>query len=298
MPFDSMKAYLDLTRLHFFIVWPLLFCSGLFVSFLTYGGFSWSLVAKAALIALLGFEAGFILNDIVDAELDLKDIDNKLTKYWRPFGSRPIPQGDITRKQAVALFIGLVAATTALIFTLPYPHSIYVFTIMVYAYAMEYFYQVKKRDQSFPIAQLLGRTDFSLFPVAGYLVNGRPDATALFYFLFFYPFAQTHLGINDIIDANNDAARGLKTIPILYGVKNTKRWIQLFTILHVIGSAWFLNYVGGILNYTFFVAVALLIVVNFLIKRGSNSSDWLKALPFFHLTMLVYITSLIANYFL
>ena len=45
---DSLKAYVDLTRLHFFFVWPLLFCSGLFLSFPRYGGFSWALVGKAA----------------------------------------------------------------------------------------------------------------------------------------------------------------------------------------------------------------------------------------------------------
>jgi len=88
---DSFKAYVDLTRLHFFFVWPLLFCSGLFLSFPRYGGFSWALVGKAALIALLGFEAGFVLNDYVDRDVDERDVDVKLTRYWRPFDSRPLP---------------------------------------------------------------------------------------------------------------------------------------------------------------------------------------------------------------
>ena len=298
MSFDTLKAYLDLTRLHFFIVWPLLFCSGLFLSFLRYAGFSWMLVAKAALIALFGFEAGFVLNDYVDAEVDERDIEQDLTKYWRPFGSRPIPSGKVSRKQALALFLTLAGVASVLIFTLPYPHSVYVFVLMLYAYGMEYFYQIKKRDQSFPLAQLLGRTDFSLFPVAGYLVNGHPDATALFYFLFFYPFAQAHLGINDIIDYTNDAVRKLKTIPILYGVNNTKCWILFFTVLHVIGAAWFFSSLGGILIYTFIAGVGLLLVVNILIQKGVNSSDWLKALPVFHFTMLIYVTSLIAYYFI
>ncbi|MFH2112001.1 MAG: UbiA family prenyltransferase [Candidatus Bathyarchaeota archaeon] len=298
MPFDSVKAYLDLTRLHFFIVWPLLFCSGVFLSFILYGGFSWLLVAKAALIALFGFEAGFVLNDIVDADLDRLDVDHKLTRYWRPFGSRPISSGSVTPRQAHVLFLVLFAAASALIFTLPYPNSVYVFTIMVYSYAMEYFYQVKKRDQGFPIAQLLGRTDFSLFPVAGYLVNGRPDATALAYFLFFYPFAQTHLGVNDIIDHINDEARGLKTIPVLYGVESTKRWIQLFTALHIVAAYLFFRGLGGIMMYSFVAGLVLLLAANVLILRGRDSTGWLKALPLFHVTMLIYVASMIADYFI
>ena len=112
---DSVKAYLDLTRLHFSFVWPLLFCSGLFLSFPRYGGFSWLLVGKAALIALLGFEAGFVLNDYVDRDIDARDVDSMLTKYWRPFNTRPLPSGAVTPNSALLLFFALAAASSALI---------------------------------------------------------------------------------------------------------------------------------------------------------------------------------------
>jgi 4-hydroxybenzoate polyprenyltransferase len=298
MSFDTLKAYLDLTRLHFSIVWPLLFCSGLFLSFPRYGGFSWTLVGKAALIAFLGFEAGFVLNDYVDREVDGRDVDVKLTKYWRPFGTRPIPSGAITPSSALLLFGVLAASTSALILTLPYPNSLYVLGIMAYGYLMEYFYQVKKRDQEAPLAQLLGRTDFTLFPVAGYLINGHPDYVALLYFLFFYPFAQAHLGANDIIDTENDEARGLMTIPLLYGTGGTKVWIYLFTLLHIGGAYLFMGAQGTIATYGIMVGLLLLLVANVLIRKGENPSDWLKALPLFHMTMLIYIVSMIADYFI
>ncbi|MCW4011377.1 MAG: UbiA family prenyltransferase [Candidatus Bathyarchaeota archaeon] len=295
---SSLKAYLDLTRLHFCIVWPLLFCSGLFLSFLRYGGFSWILVAKAALIALFGFEAGFVLNDLVDMELDKRDVEPDLTKYWRPFGCRPLASGAIPVENARTLFFVMFGLASIIAFTLPYPHSVFVFGIMVLSYGLEYYYQIQKRDQDFPLAQLIGRIDFSLFPVAGYLSNGHPDMMVLMYFLFFYPFAQTHLGINDIIDINNDIARNLKTIPTLYGVQNTKNWILGFTLLHLAASAWFYTTIGGFLIYTFAVGALILLVVNLLIQRGKTPQDWLKALPLFHATLFVYMASLIANYFL
>jgi 4-hydroxybenzoate polyprenyltransferase len=43
---ENLKAYLDLTRAHFFPVWPIIFCSGLMLAFANYGGFSWSLTMK------------------------------------------------------------------------------------------------------------------------------------------------------------------------------------------------------------------------------------------------------------
>jgi 4-hydroxybenzoate polyprenyltransferase len=298
MSFEKVKAYLDLTRLHFSVVWPLLFCSGLFLSFPRYGGFSWPLVGKAVLIALLGFEAGFVLNDYVDRELDERDVDPALTKYWRPFGTRPIPSGAISPSAALTLFGVLAASASGLILTLPYPNSLYVLGIMAYRYLMEYFYQVKKRKQEVPLAQLLGRTDFTLFPVAGYLINGRPDSVALLYFLFFYPFAQAHLGANDIIDSENDEARSLKTISLLYGVKGTKNWIHVFSLLHLVGACLFIGVQGTIATYGILAGLLILTVANILIRRGETPSDWMKALPLFHMTMLVYVASMIADYFI
>lgn len=142
---------------------------------------------KTALIGTLGFEAGLVLNDYVDRNIDRFDIDNTLTNYWRPFKERPIPSGKISSENAFWLLILLIGVTSVLIFTLPYPNSLYVFTIMLYSYSIEEFYQIKKRDQKYPIAQLLGRTDFTFFPAAGYLCYGHPDMTMLLYMFFYIP---------------------------------------------------------------------------------------------------------------
>jgi 4-hydroxybenzoate polyprenyltransferase len=233
---EILKAYIDLTRAHFLPAWPLIFCSGLFLAFANYGGFSWTLIIRAALIGLLGFEAGFVLNDYVDRDRDRFDVENRLTKYWRPFKERPIPSGRISSKSAFWLFVLLAGITSALIFTLPFPNSLYVFSIMLYSYGIEAFYQVKKRNQKYPIAQLLGRTDFTLFPAAGYLCYGQPDMTVFLYVVFFYPWTMAHLGLNDFIDLKNDEARGMKSIAVLYGSKGTMYWVTGFTLLHFIAK--------------------------------------------------------------
>ena len=163
----TVRAYIDLTRLQFFFAWPLLFCSGYLLATTVYGNFSWFDLARVSLIGFFGFEAGLVLNDYIDREYDKKDVEtDKLTKYWRIFKTRPIPAGLISPNQALGLFIGLAAVTTCLILTLPYPHSLLVLLIMIYSYTIEMFYQMEKRQtQKFPFAQLIGRTDFALFPV-------------------------------------------------------------------------------------------------------------------------------------
>ena len=177
---SKTKDYLDLTRAHFFYVWPILFLSGLALAYRNYGFLTWELAAIAAAIGLFGFEAGLVLNDYVDRDLDKKDTDkDRLTKYWRPFGKRPLAEGGIKPRDAMNLFCVLVLVTALLIYMLPYPNSLYVFLIMLYSYSVEYFYQIKKRDQSFPWAQLLGRTDFALLMIDPGLMRDALDQSVV-----------------------------------------------------------------------------------------------------------------------
>lgn len=296
---DRIKAYVDLTRLHFFFVWPILFCSGLFLALQYHSSFSWILLAKVVLIGFFGFEAGLVLNDIVDVEIDKKDVEfDKLTKYWRVFGKRPISQGLIPRPKAFLLFILLVVITTTLIFTLSFPQSLYVFSIMVLCYCLEVFYQIKKRKQKLPFAQLIGRIDFTLFPVAGYLCLGTPGINTLLFAFFFYPLALAHLGVNDISDFANDQVKGMKTISVLYGMKGTVYWILLFSILHFGTAIVFLSVLGRLAIAGFMIAFLLISIGNYIILRGRNSESGIKALPFFHLAMLIYAIAIILDYFI
>jgi len=288
----TLRAFIDLTRLQFFFAWPLLFASGYLLATSTYGGFSWPALLQVVLIGFFGFEAGFILNDYIDRDYDKKDVDNRLTRYWRFFGTRPIPEGLISPRATLSLFFLFAAITTLLILALPYPHSIYVLLIMLSCYGMEVFYQLKKRKERFPVAQLLGRTDFALFPVAGYLCAGYPDPTAALYFLFFYPFAIAHLGANDLIDMANDRARGMQTVSTLYGLDGTVLWVAGFTLLHVVTAILFAATLGLIARLGILIGLLFLGTANAVILARKTPEAGLKALPLFHLTMLIYALSI------
>lgn len=291
---ETLAALADLTRIHFFFVWPLIFCSGLALASLTYEGLTWELAGRAALIGLLGFEAGFVLNDYVDREYDRKDVNGALTRYWRPFKARPIPAGRISPRAAFAIFLVLAGTAAALAATLPTPHNLYVLGIMGYSYAVEYFYQTKKRRQTLPIAQVVGRTDFALFPVAGYLVLGSPDMTALLYFLFFYPWTLAHLGANDIADIENDRARGMATVPVLYGMRGAALWVLGFSAAHAVMAVVFALTLGPIATPGFAAALALIAAANVLVLRGKSADAAMRALPLMHASLLVEAAAIIA----
>jgi 4-hydroxybenzoate polyprenyltransferase len=292
-----LREYIDLTRLQFFFAWPLLFSSGYLLATLTYGGFSWLELAKVALIGLFGFEAGLVLNDYIDRDYDKKDIEpGRLTRYWRLFGTRPIPAGLIAPVQALTLFGVLAGITVMLVLTLPYPHSLYVLLLMVYCYVIEIFYQMEKRiPQAFPFPQIIGRTDFALFPVAGYLCIGSPDVNALLYFLFFYPFALAHLGANDLIDELNDQARGLRTIPTIYDTERTAYWIAGFTVIHIMMAFLFIIRLGLLARAGIVAGLVLLVIANVVILKNRTPDATLKVLPLFHLAMVLYAGGIVAG---
>jgi 4-hydroxybenzoate polyprenyltransferase len=290
----TLRAWIDLLRLQFFFAWPLLFCSGYLLATATYGPTSYSGLALAALIGFFGFEAGLVLNDYIDREYDSKDVETgRLTRYWRFYGTRPIPGGLITPRIAAGLIIGLITLTAGLILLLPYPHSIIVLLIMCLCYALEIFYQEEKRQQAYPFAQVIGRIDFALFPVAGYLCAGLPDKNALLYFAFFYPFALAHLGVNDIIDTENDQARGMKTIPILYSPEKTAWWIAGFTAVHIATAFLFMGALGWCARAGILAGLGLLLYANIVILEhradGTVLPDAaLRVLPCFHGAMVLY----------
>jgi 4-hydroxybenzoate polyprenyltransferase len=295
----TLRAYIDLTRLQFFFAWPLLFCSGYLLAASVYGNLPWPELVRVALIGFFGFEAGFVLNDYVDRNYDKKDIEpDRLTQYWRMFGKRPIPAGLISPNHALGLFFILAAITACLITTLPYPHSLLVFLIMVYSYTIEIFYQIEKRQpQNFPFAQIIGRTDFALFPVAGYLCLGSPDLNAFLYFVFFYPFAMAHLGANDLIDVANDRARGMSTITMVYDIPRTVYWIAGFTVIHAMMAFLFMTRLGWIARCGIISGLCLLVVANVVILKNKTPGATLRVLPFFHVAMVLYATGIAAGAF-
>jgi 4-hydroxybenzoate polyprenyltransferase len=286
---ETIRAYTDLFRLQFFFAWPLLFCSGYLLATVTYGGFSWFDLGRVALIGFFGFEAGLVLNDYIDREYDRKDVDrSRLTKYWRLYGTRPIPDGLVTPRVAAGLVIALVILTGGLILTLPLSHAIYVLLLMFLCYALEIFYQEEKRNQKYPFAQVIGRLDFALFPIAGYLCAGSPDRIALLFFFFFYPFALAHLGVNDLIDVENDRVREMKSIPLLFSREGTAFWVAAFTAVHVAMAVLFMAMLGWIARAGILAGLLLLLYANTVILREKTPDASLKVLPCFHVAMVLY----------
>jgi 4-hydroxybenzoate polyprenyltransferase len=160
---------------------------------------------------------------------------------------------------------------------------------------IEYFYQVKRKNQTFPVAQLVGRMDFTLFPVAGYLCYGQPDNLIFLYVLFFYPWTLAHLAVNDFIDTENDRARGIKSIPVLYGTHGTLIWISGFTLVHCFTAFLLLKQLGDIAVYGFLLSFLVLGLANYKLIIEKSQKAGIYALFLYHVSLVLYSVSIILD---
>ncbi|PKG31413.1 MAG: prenyltransferase, partial [Methanoregula sp.] len=81
----------------------------------------------------------------------------------------------------------------------------------------------------------------------------------------------------------------------LYGDKGTAWWIAGFTLLHIIAAGLFLTRLGMIAAAGFLAGFVLLAIANFLVLRKPDPETALRALPLFHVTMIVYTAAIIAG---
>ena len=88
----------------------------------------------------------------------------------------------------------------------------------------------------------------------------------------------------------------MKTIPILYGLKGTAYWILLFSAIHLVAIILFLSVLGTIAIAGFAVGFSLIAAANYIILKGKNAAAGMKALPMFHVAMLIYAITIILDY--
>jgi 4-hydroxybenzoate polyprenyltransferase len=125
---------------------------------------------------------------------------------------------------------------------------------------------------------------------------GTPSVNVLLFGFFFYPLALAHLGVNDISDVANDQVKELRTIPLMYGLKGTTYWIVFFSILHLVATIFFLNVLGTVAIIGFAFGFSLIAAGNIIVLKGKSASSGMKALPMFHVAMLIYAITIILEY--
>lgn len=240
--------------------------AGVFLgAFLVQGAsFDWynsSLLKAVAALSLLG-AAGYVMNDLLDAQID---------QINRP--DRPLPSGELNIQTAWIMLVGLTSGAIGFSLTLPLPQQKVFLSILILLVA----YNLKL--SKWP---LVGNLCISVI-VAGALLYGalptefNPALWTGAFFAFTCTLAREI--VKDVEDITGDQAGGAFTLPVLIGVDASVRWVQAISVLIVLSSV--LPYVafsfGGL--YLIIISVTDLLLLLPMSKIGtmSNSASFFSA---------------------
>lgn len=278
---SNIFGLLDLLRLPATIHLSLWIFLGMLLGFRDIGGFVWSHLALVALGAFLGIGGGMALNDWVDRNIDKKR-QNKGKHYGsnsRPFTKyRPLAKGLIAGWKAMFLVAVCIMGVALIVSIAPSPRDYIIMAMVAYFVVAELAYQVVRRH--WPIGHPIIASIFGLWPVVGYVAVSGFFPLPLLVTLFVLAFCLEicHNQGADIVDMENDRAMGLKTPPIVMGLRFTSYQMLLFSILATMASL--VLFIVATLGMIYIVGVlladALLVKANLEVVRQPTVDRALK----------------------
>lgn len=176
----------------------------------------WGFTTSFALTA-----ASMAINDYIDREIDAINEPN-----------RPIPQGDVSPKEALIsslllTIIGFIAAFEANL-----PYTLIVATI---AYIISIIYIIKGKRTGLPGNLMVSTTVVIPFIYGGFIVGNVETSLILFATIAFLSNTGREI-TKGIVDVEGDRAHNIRTISVTYGEKTTAVVATIFSFSAVILS--------------------------------------------------------------
>ena len=255
-------------------------------------------------VTVLIAASGYVINDIVDMEIDLV---NKPEKTW--IGTR------LSKKVAQKIYwwiigLGFIIAC----FLAIYVDNLPLLLIYPVAVILLWWYAVSLKKKPFLgnlviaifCAFVAGIVLVSEWPAVKNLMENQPDAGNYIWFLFccylVFALISTLLRevIKDIEDIDGDLKNGCRTLPIAFGKRTAKFWAAAFALILMILVAWFSLWLYGerlIMAFAFsWLAIILpTLILLFRLRSAEQKSDfstlstWTKGIMLSGLILLFLI---------
>lgn len=204
---DKMIAWLQLTRFDKPVGTELLLYPTLWAVLLAYSGMGQTPSAKMVLIFTLGAvlmrAAGCAINDFAD-----RKVDGRVKRT----NTRPLADGRLTAKTAVATFVGLSLLSACLLFFLP----VAVFYWSLGAMALAFVYPFMKRYTNLPQVVLAAAFGWAI-PMAFVAVQGQSDVWTWVLFVAYMCWTVAYDTQYAMCDRDDDVKIGVKSTAILFG---------------------------------------------------------------------------------
>lgn len=238
-------------------------------------------MVSAGFSAGLTAAAGNVINDFYDVKID---------KINRP--ERPLPSGAISKLGALLFYLALLIAS--LLIASFVNSSAFIIVAITSVFIFLYSYKIKfiPAFGNFVVAFFTG----FVFIYGGMAVENWEGGIfpAVFAFLINLMREMT----KDIEDMEGDAAAGVNSFPIYYGVGKTKSFIV--TLSGILIFTTFLPYFLGVYNVWFLAIIAVLVDLplfyfNKVLLRAEKKQEYRKASLMLKLLMIIGLAAIFAG---
>jgi geranylgeranylglycerol-phosphate geranylgeranyltransferase len=235
---SKVSAYIQISRpLNFLIT----FLVAIVASIISINGnYSLAEIFFAGLSAALTASAGNVINDYFDVKIDIVN---------KP--QRVLPSGRLTLKEAKYFYI--ILSASALIISSLINVNAFILVLIALTFLFFYSYQVKK-------IPLVGNIIVSflaglVFIYGGVAVNNISAALIPSFFALLINFIREI--VKDMEDVEGDRQNGIKSFPISYGFKKSKKMVVFITTVLIILTL--LPFIINIYEIEYFIVVMVFV---------------------------------------
>ncbi|MBN2542689.1 UbiA family prenyltransferase [bacterium] len=277
---------IDLTRMLFF--GPFVAAGtavGALLGAMSVGVFHWCIFVKSIVACLLGFGAGFVLNDLVDRKRDevIYTLENQDPEYInilrreRIFTkTRPLAAGIVSPAAGLIWALLLIAGSAAIIWTFPTPQRWWLLVLLFFGCIGEVVYcKLKAIQNIIPFATIQAAFTLASISLAGYIANARFDMGAVLIYLWLFFWESGHNQLYDVADKLNDLRRGINVLSTKYGIRAVAVWTLIIGIgcsIIIIANGFYHR-----LSYPYFIGACIAIILYLagpllLLRKGTSKS--------------------------
>src|SRR5712672_635442 len=221
------------------------------------------LLGSIAVLAIAaGAGAAGVLNMWYDA-----DIDAVMARTVR----RPIPQGTISRSEALVFGLVLTGSAVAVLALAVNPKAAALLAFAIFFYVVVYTVWLKRHT---PQNIVIGGAAGALPPVIGWATaTGEVGLEPLILFLIIFLWTPPHFWALSLNRSDEYARAGVPMLPVVAGRAATTRQILIYSVLLVPTSVlpWALGFAGTIYGAAAVIGGTVLIVLSFQLSRSSEA---------------------------
>ena len=227
-------------------------------------------------------------------------VDRRIDAIMHRTDSRPLPQGNVTPKQAIIFATLMSSSSMAMLYFLVNPLTALLTLFGLVGYAFIYTMYLKRAT---PQNIVIGGLSGAIPPLLGWTavtgLNGEIPAHGLLLVLIIYTWTPPHFWALAVHRRDDYAKANIPMLPVTHGIPFTKTCIVLYTILLIITTV--LPWLVGMSGLVYLVGALILGVMflrmTILLKFDEENKSAMKTFGFsITYLMLLFLVMLVDHY--